>query len=284
MSDASPYIRWLAERRDSGSDTDSALYRIGRLASTGALVAEWPGLGRLVASVDRSSTDFFAECTCSEAELDKIVKGSGRALLHQAQGGISLHGASVSIGGEAIILVGTSGAGKSTLAAALCALTDAALVADDAVMLDGLRLAQRAPGKTIGVIPTESSHWLDPGALEWLGWQSALRGACVERGMKTPVLASQRAHTPAHLRAVVSLHDCVSYATTWRRVYGIEALARLMPHVVRWVVDDRAHQARELEALLELAERLPIVELSRPRRFSAMPDAVDAIRAIMKLR
>lgn len=269
-------VRWLAEYAEDGR----VAFRIGRAGDE--LVAEWVGLARVTASRDGLTHRFEPEPGLEPAEIEKVRLGSASLLLRHLQGKLALHGAAVAVGGRAMILLGRSGQGKSTLAASLCARAGATLFSDDAVALD--------PGPSPGTYvlsPVERNHWLDAPARQALRAAQSLPGGGDVGEDKRPVAAPQVGSASAPLVAIVDLafgDDETPRLTAVGR--GIDAIAALVPQAVRFVVDEPELQRRELEALAELVERVPVYRLVRPRRLDLLEQAhpllLDLLRSERK--
>lgn len=242
-------VRWLAEYVEAGA----VAFRIGRDGDE--LVAEWIGLARVTARRDGSAYRFEPEPGVEDAEVDKVRRGGANLLLRHLQGKLAIHGAAVALGSRALILLGRSGRGKSTLAASLCMHAGTTLFSDDAVALD--------PGPSVGtyvVSPVESNHWLD------LPARRAVLGTASDGEGKTPVRAARVGSRSAALVAIVELAFFEGETPRLTVVgSGMEAIGALVPQAVRFVLDEPDLQRRELEALADLVERVPVYRLERPR-------------------
>lgn len=249
-------VRWLAEYAEDGE----VAFRIGRDGDE--LVAEWIGLARMTASRDGSAHRFVPVQGIEQAEIDKVRRGGANLLLRHLQGKLAIHGAAVALGGRAIILLGRSGQGKSTLAASLCAHAGTTLFSDDAVALD--------PGPSAGtyvVSAVESNHWLDAPARRAL----LADASNLDADGKIPVRAPRVGSGSAALVAIVELvfHDDERPRLT-AVASGMEAMGALVPQAVRFVLDEPDLQRRELEALADLIEHVPVYRLERPKRLDML--------------
>jgi hypothetical protein len=257
---------WLAVHEEAGH----VRFRVGT-AGRDHVVAEWPGLAELVATRDAQHHRLTFADGVSEPERRKLERGAARILVWQLQGKLALHGAAVAIDGAALLLLGGSGSGKSTLAAALCA-DGAELVADDAIAV--------LEGDPPRILPTETDHWLDEAARNALG-----RVGTSSRRDKAAIGADRPASAPrpiAHVVAVEWGHD--SGVTAVETLRGVAAMAAMLPHVVRFVLDDPSTQRRELDALHAIAARVPVHVVRRERSFAALRSTVDALRALCFMR
>ncbi|MBX3207367.1 MAG: hypothetical protein KF764_20130 [Labilithrix sp.] len=238
-------------------------FRVGRLGDE--LIAEWIGVARLVASRDGTRRDLVFEDHVPSAERRKLERGDVRLLLRQLAGEISLHGSAVTVGGRAVVMLGTSGRGKSTLAAALCR-RGAELLADDAV---GLTFT----ATSVDVEPAETDHWLDEtsqAALQLLDPTTSSPSA------KRPI-AARTSRTAVAAAAIFELRWAPDGPPRAMRRRGVEALASVLPHVARFVLDSPRHQRTELEHLERLVREVPVYVLERPRSFDLLTEGIDII-------
>ena len=254
--DAVEAVEWLATSEEDGETR----FRVGR--TNERLVAEWIGVARLVSTRDGSIHELAFEPHVSERERVKLGRGTARLLLAQLSGAIGLHASAVDVGGQAIVFVGRSGQGKSTLAAAFVA-RGAKLLADDAVLL--------SPAPPFHVEPTEQDHWLDAEACAALGFEGS-------SASKVPV-AAPGAGAQVALAAIVAL-EWSDGPPRVDRSHDARALGRLLPHVVRFVLDSPAHQRAEVEALETLVARVPVFTLTRAARYDELPGVIDTVSEV----
>lgn len=239
---------WLASE-GSGATT----FRIGRVGAD-TLVAEWSGIGRLLACRDGSGWRFDPHPNAPGELIEKLRHGSIPSLLHHLRGAIALHGSAVSCDGVAVVFIGRSGMGKSTLAAQLCAREGASLLADDASTL--------REEEVWLVEPQETHHYLAPSAVTTLG-SGWMRPSA--RSEKQRVPASRVHQTPCRLRAIVDLAFDEMLPSALERLEGIHAVGALIPQVVRFVLDEPARLASELDTLARLIEVTPVYRFRRRR-------------------
>lgn len=258
-------VQWLAET----TDDRGAAARVGRDGD--ALVAEWIGIGRLVVGRNGTNPQFFPVDGAEPAGVEKIRRGIVALLLRHLEGKIGLHGAAFTVGDSVAIAVGASGRGKSTLAAYACAQRDAALVADDAVAIERVADSWRA-------VPLERDHWLDDAARRAVG---AVRPD-VGVGFKAPEPARAVATDPLAIGVIAVLEWADVDAPRALRVRGIDAMAALVPLLVRFVIDEPAVQRQEFDLISDLVARVPIVRLERPRAFAALSTTLETIVSVLK--
>lgn len=271
---------WLAHYEKDGE----LFFRIGRAGPD--VVAEWLGIGRLVARRDGSTHRLERHPDADSREFAKIERGGVQLLLRHLAGKLALHGAAVESQGRAVVLLGRATQGKSTLAAALCTREDVALLADDAVALD-------RSGASYVVRALERLHWLDAAARRALGdlnndvecpVSSGARVAGdvdLEGGYpaKAPIAAA-RVGAHGELVAFVDL-VFTDGPTRLVRSSPLEAMAALVPQAVRFVLDDPDVQKRELEALGTLVDVVPVLRLERPRDLSFLSDSCERVRELL---
>lgn len=239
-------VRWISELRDDGA----VVFRVGRVGEE--LVAEWPG--RLLLRCDpRGERPLFERQQGADAEAaERLERGLGRALVEQLRGVPSLHASVVAKAGRAIACVGQSGAGKSTSAALLCRM-GYRLLRDDIAPLG-------IDAEAVTVTPADDRHSLADDVVEAL----QLRPLALQVDGKHYVAAPAGTGSSRLVAIVALVTDEAATRVTRRRLRGMEAVAALVPCVVRFVVDDPARSAAELRMLSELCAKVPLHELRRP--------------------
>jgi len=257
-------VTWVAQSSDEGE----ACFRIGTSGTD--VIAEWPGLAKLVAARDGSTSELTFEHGVDPRDADKIRRGSAWLLLRHLEGRLGLHGSAVSVGEDcAIVFLGRSGDGKSTLAAAMCG-SGCSLLADDAVALE------EAAGGAWHVVPHEVDHWLDAEARRALGAPPSDRA-------KAPWRARRSAEAAVPVAAFVELaFDDAAPRLSLQR--GSRAVQSLIPQVARFVLDEPERQRRELDMLHTIVETTPVYLLERPRRFSELERTVDLLLDLVASR
>ena len=260
-------VRWIYQwPRDAATPE----FRVGRSAD--ALVAEWAGLGMLVANHDGTQRELRAAASMDPALVEQALARPIAALLRHMRGGISLHASSVARAGVALALLGQSCAGKSTLASQLCAYPDVELVSDDLAALD-------LEGPFVAIGGGETNHSLRPDVAAAMGLDAFGRNK-----LKKP--AARAAEGPVRLGACVSLvFDDAAPAPALRRLGGAEAFTALSLAIVRFALDDETILGRELHQLARVAAEAPLFELRRPRDLAAMgASAGQALQLLRSLR
>ncbi len=254
-------MKWISEARVEGD----VVFRIGRDGA--GLVAEWPD--SLTLRVDPGEAPSLTVHPDAEpAFVEKLRNGPVRALLRHLEGKITMHGATIAWGAEALCLLGDSGQGKSTLSAALCLHHGATLLGDDVAHLE-------RDGEVVWVTPAFEDHSLTAEACLALG----IPVVTDARREKTPAPASRRTE-PAELRAFVVL-AFGGEAPSLTRLSGFRALGPVVSGMARFVLDDPAITARDLAAAAELARAVPVYELSRPRDLSRVAECMGALRSLL---
>lgn len=262
---------WLA-RYEEGGET---FFRIGRDGDD--IVAEWPGIVRLVARRDGSSHRVEPDPNADSRELAKVQRGGVQLLLRHLAGKLGLHGAAVAFENRGIVFLGRATQGKSTLAAALCARSGAALLADDAVALD-----LRADGHGYVVSALEEMHFLDADAryaVGMLGGESAGSGRAPAAHEGKAAVHALRTQPRAELVALVEL-AFTDGPPSVARATPIEAMNAVVPQAVRFVLDDPAVHRRELDELGRLIETVPTFRLERPRNLALLSASCDLVAAL----
>lgn len=266
MSEPSPSdVRWLHEH----ADETGVRFRIGVRAEAEEVVAEWTGFCTLVAARDGSRSELRVAEGADAEIVDKVHRGLARALLRHLGGGLTLHGSAAVRGGRAVACIGESDTGKSTAAAHLTRRAGASLLADDTIAVD-------VAGDVVTALPGEDVSWLLPDA------RAALGAGAEERAKKLAVVAPLTATTSSPLAAIVRLRfDDALEGPVLRRLRGQEALAQLVPCVIRFVIDDPGVQMREFEQLRRLVDRVPVHELARPRDLAQLDAAGEALASLL---
>lgn len=249
--------RWIAESYDG----DVLAARVGYEGDD--VVADWPGKGRLRAARDGRSASFEPAARASPRELDKLLRGPVRLLVHHLSGGLALHGAAVAIGGRACVLLGASGQGKSTLAAALCERLGARLLGDDAVAI-------RCTSDRDEVLALEHECWLTPEAAALFGHapggveKEPFSVAAPDSALARPSSPYDLPLTGVPLAAIVHLDFVDGARPRLRRAFGLDAVAGVIPQVTRFILDDPEVARRDLATLGAIVDRTSVYRLERP--------------------
>lgn len=262
--------RWVAESFDG----DVLAARVGYEGDD--VVADWPGKGRLRATRDGRSASFVPAAGASPREIEKLVRGPVRLLVHHLSGGLSLHGAAVAIGGHACVLIGASGQGKSTLAAALCERLGARLLGDDAVAI-------RCTPDRDEVLALEHECWLTPEAAALFG-HATIADDKEPFAVPAPDSALAQPSSPydlpldgVPLAAIVHLDFIEGARPRLRRTFGLDAVAGVIPQVTRFILDDPEVARRDLGTLGAIVDRTPVYRLERPLRLEDLDEAARLV-------
>jgi hypothetical protein len=186
--------------------------------------------------------------------LDEVVP----ALL-ASSGSLVLHGAAIDVGGMALLVTGESGAGKSTLAAAFAA-GDHPLLADDCIVLD----------QENGKIWAQPSY---PSLRAWPDTAEFFFGASARSLPFTHDSAKRRYRDGIEFscvaRPVVAIACLVGETATdsvaFHDVQGHAAGASVVGAAKNMPLGPK--KAEAFEALLQLADRVPVIRISGPRGF-----------------
>jgi hypothetical protein len=246
-----PPVRWIYE-----VERDGALaFRAGRRG--GDLVADWPGLGRLTCARDGSAATFSPVSGAADAAVRKLQRAQVRGLLRDLTGQLAVHASAVSIGGRAVLFLGSDGAGKSTAAAEMCLRHGAQMLADDAAAIE-------VGESGVFVVPCEEEHWLTRDSRVALGLEDE---HTAPGGDKRRMRASFIAREPCRLGLVVALRfDPTIAAPTPGPLRGSAAAQSLLEAVIRFDVEDGVARRRELGQLTSVHSSAPFLELVRPLR------------------
>ncbi len=257
-------VVWTGEVHEDGE----LCFRLGREGDK--FIAEWPGICTLRARADGAWSELLPAPGADRELVDKLHGGLAKALLRHLSGELTLHASAAVIDGVAVACAGESEAGKSTTAAALVAHHGGELLADDTLALvirEGY----------VGVQPTERVSWLLRDARAAFGLPSD------ETWSKVPIAPKRAARGEARLGALVLLAwDDELPGPRVRRLRGHEAVASLVPSVVRFVVDEPARNRREMEQLADLTQTVPVYELVRPHRMELLSATSDELRALAR--
>lgn len=268
-------LRWIAE-----SVVDGEL--IARVGSDGEeIVAEWPGRGCLRAPRDGRSALFAPSEGASQREIEKLCRGPVRLLVHHLSGGLSLHGAACAIGERSLVLLGASGRGKSTLVAALCERHGARLLGDDAVAI-------RHNVERDEVLPLEHECWLTAEAAALFGHavmtedeKQPVAVAATESSRALPATPLDLPVGGVPLVAIVHLDFVPDVRPCLQRVFGLDAVAGVIPQVTRFIVDDPAVARRDLALLGDVVERTPVYRLQRPLDLEHLDEAARLVAGVV---
>jgi len=189
------------------------------------------------------------------------------------RGCLVIHASAVRVRRGGVAFVGKAGSGKSTLSASLTRV-GRTLLADDCLVIEERR------GRTMAV-PSYPGLRLWPDMVRAL-WADGTQGGPVAeysdkrrlgpRGLRA---ASQG---PARLRALYLLAPPAARGDIRiTRIAPRAAVGQLLAHTQRLDITDRARLVMELEALSRLVRRVPVFELSYPRRLHRLAAVRGAV-------
>jgi hypothetical protein len=231
------------------------------------------------------SGDHVAVHPCSDADpllLRTYIYGSVLAVLCYLRGLLPLHGASVLIGGHAVVLSGPRGAGKSTLAAAL-ARRGHPLLSDDVSPLD---LTDPANPMLWPVFPrvklledAVAAFRLDAATT----YSRAPLGTKGHFGMAAPALV-ECVTRPVRLGGVFALDQPNEDSVSSVRLRASEAFVFL---------DSQAHRARMgrrigagpqiFRQICDLAAAVPVRRVTRPCDLERLQESVELVETAMNV-
>jgi hypothetical protein len=205
-----------------------------------------------------------------------LVAGSVASFLMMSAGTCVLHASAVEIAPRAAVaLVGPTARGKTTTAALLCA-GGAALVTDDVLPV---RLSNGEPvcGSGSGELRLRPQQ---SGLVDLFEDQPLLRSTADGRIAVRPRRAPSR--EPALKAIALPRPDRESAAFNVQRLSTMEAVSLLVsvPRIEGWRVPDRV--AGVFADAVDLAERLPVVEVSIPWGPPFPTDVVPRLQQVVK--
>jgi hypothetical protein len=205
-----------------------------------------------------------------------LVAGSVASFLMMSAGTCVLHASAVEIAPRAAVaLVGPTARGKTTTAALLCA-GGAALVTDDVLPV---RMSNGEPvcgtgGGELRLRPQQS------GLVDLFNDQALLRNTADGRIAVRPQRTASR--EPVLKAIALPRPDRESTAFTVQRLSTMEAVSLLVsvPRIEGWRVPDRV--AGVFADAVDLAERMPVVEVSIPWGPPFPTDVVPRLRQVVR--
>lgn len=239
--------------------------RPARLFGDGERFRLWEGdLGWF--AVDPSGPSVELPADADPLRREERLWGIPAALCVRHRGDLALHAAAVEVGEEAILLAAPGRFGKTTLAAGFC------------------RAGHRVLAEDLSCVRLSSPPSVFPGP-------AMLRvrhdvAALLELSLPELGQSEDRVHyaldgqagdgKPVRLRGIVLLTD-FGTRTTLARVPAEQAVRDLWALAFR--LPTAADRARSFTEVAELAETIPVWELSRPRRIADLGAVVDRIAA-----
>src|SRR5262245_61704964 len=183
-----------------------------------------------------------------------------------------LHGTVVKIGQGAVALIGDCGAGKSTLAAALLS-RGCSIVTDDLVAL-------AASGRTWRVHPGPARLKLFPPVARRFGFApgTPMNGATPKQVVA--LLPTQSVREAVPLKAIYVLGESARRSIASASIEplrGSEAFLEIIRGAFNLLVDGRQRLVNQFALATRLVETVPILRITYPRRFAALPAVCDAI-------
>jgi hypothetical protein len=227
------------------------------------------GVGRY-AALDGSLIEVAPEAAARVEALELFLFGSAWGLLCYQRGLLPLHASVVERNGGAVAFCGPSGAGKSTLVAALLR-RGWRLIGDDLCRCD----PQVAGGALV---------W--PSLPRLKLWQAALDALGESRaGLKQDLAGEDKFHWPApnHAGCVPAPLRAI-YVLEWgalgaERLRGSQALRQLVAAATYRAdfVEAMGGLAAHWRACADIARRVPIFRLSRPRDWASLEAALALV-------
>jgi hypothetical protein len=260
-------VREVAGERVEDLDGESS----ARSADAQRVRLVWPGVGRALVVQGRDIT-VRREAGADETLLGACLAGSALAIALFQRGHLVLHASAVSLDEHVLAFAGPSGTGKSTLAAAFLA-RGAALVTDDVVCLE-------ATGPVPLVQPAYPAMRLDTASSPVLGRDASPLGRLDAGGSGKEVFAVverfEIARKPLHALFVVEDGEDLVVA---RKPPQQAAIDLVFNSYVATLLTGRT-EADHFVRCADLATRLAVYTLRRPRRLDRLDDVVKAVSAL----
>ena len=253
--------------------------RFGLVLERGAVGdSGWTIRYRDRAAIQGDSRGNMLDCVCSNAEsVDLLAEILARRVLPRLtnlHGRMPVHAAAIAQdadhGGGAVLLFGTSGAGKSTLTAAAGA-SGWQILSDDMSILSGSddpHVWQSAPGVSLWGDSKEALALPLESCREIGGYDGKYWFAPPWRKLDRSV----------QLRALIFL--AAGEMLSCQRISGARAMMLAASQMVRFDPSDIAENAAAMDKFSRLVSNTPCFVLSYPRRYDALPQALETIAAI----
>ena len=204
-----------------------------------------------------------------ERILRLIILGPALAVVLHQRGLLALHGASVNVGGRAVVIIGEPGCGKSALAATLYKRGHV-IVTDDvtAIQTDG--------GNGALVFPGFPQLKLWPEVISFFGDDPEklprIEPEFDKRAFRTNTNFSEK---PIPLQQIYVLDEADE-----KKIIPLtpqEALVELIHHTYRAPLLKRIGAKRHFSQCASIVNKIPISRLSRPLSLSSLPDVARMV-------
>jgi hypothetical protein len=214
------------------------------------------------------------------AEVAELLLGPVFSCVLAQRGFTCLHAATVNIAGRVAAIVGPSGAGKSTTALSLVQ-RGGALIADDVAVFDDgpgttavragaprLRMCPDSAASLVGSYAALDSMWIHEERRPQKRYVQVDESTAVAGDTTWPLdvvyLLVPEPHATAPTLTTLSPSQAVGRLMTMRHMAG--------------ALDAAAHR-RDFQKMAQVAEAVPVRELTRPEGLASAPDTVAAILA-----
>jgi hypothetical protein len=243
--------------------------------SDGSEYLLWPALFEFLISADGREVQANVLEQGSAEALEVYLFGQVLSFVLIKQGVEPVHGTAVVVDGRAVAIVGDCSYGKSTLAAAFMTagfplLTDDLLVTS---MVDGKVMAHPGPPR-IKLLPESAATM--PGERV-----SGARMNPYTSKFIVPLDGELSCNRSAPLAAVYVLSDpdLEHHQCSIEPLSAHDSCIELLRNTFNSKVLEPRRNAQLLTLFSDLARRVPVRSLAYPRRFSILPDVVNAVVA-----
>jgi hypothetical protein len=243
----------------------------GEMAASVGGASSWVASAGVGACEIRDGREIIMERAAGgdDAEFRDFLMGPALAFALLQRGRVILHATAVEIAGRAVAFVAASGGGKSTTAAAFYA-KGFTLITDDflSVTLDGNEPVAHGGPARLKLLPDAVEHFGDdPSTLEVLS-----------RRFPKRVRALERPRNPRAIPLARIYELSTGPRTSIEPLHGHRAVAALLPHAGVLPRLQQPETRHYLELCVALANRVPVLRLSRQKSLDSLPAVLDAVR------
>lgn len=255
---------------------EASLVRRRFQATAGALLLRIEGVARYLVT-DGKRIVVEPEAQADENDVRLFLLGSALGgLLHQRHD-LVLHGSAVKVGGCCAVFLGTSGSGKSTLALAF-------RERGYPIVTDDLSVVRAGGDGRLAVQPgyPQAKLWLDSLASVNIAGEDLRRiGRSMEKRALPLDASFFRSALPVGRIYILRPDDRDDIRI--EPVSGSRRFAALRNHTYRSrYLEGSGSKAEHFQSAVQLAQRVPISIVRRPREFLRLPELVDRLEADLR--